>query len=151
MDKSKMTKIRVYENMQKEKKLALTIINENNNKMEEYRRENINKIKKEREKIKNNENKRQNDFYLKTLEDNKAETNRLKENFKKLEKLELKYMNSLNKTRQGLLRNNLQGFYIYKKDMTQITHLDLNQQVEKIFQNKEKLCIKKSEKYFISG
>ena len=59
MDKSKTTKIKDYENMQKEKKLALTIINENNNKMEEYGRENVNKIKKERENIKNNENKRQ--------------------------------------------------------------------------------------------
>ena len=153
MDKSKTTKIKDYENMQKEKKLALTIINENNNKMEEYGRENVNKIKKERENIKNNENKRQknleknaDNFYLETLEDNKAETNKLKEKLKKLEKLELKYMNSLNKTRQGLLRNNSQGYYIYKKDMTPITKLDLEQQMEKPFQNKEKTLYKKNQK-----
>ena len=153
MDKSKMTKIKDYENMQKEKKLAMTIINENNNKMEEYGRENVNKIKKEREKIKNNENKRQrnfektaDNFYLETLEDNKAETNKLKEKLKKLEKLELKYMNSLNKTRQGLLRNNSQGFYVCKKGVTPITKLDLDQQLEKPFQIKEKTMYKKNQK-----
>ena len=153
MDKSKMTKMKDYENMQKEKKLALSIINENNNKIEEYGRENVYKIKKEREKIKNNENKRQknfeknaDNFYLETLEDNKAETNKLKEKLKKLEKLEIKYMNSLNKTRQGLLRNNSQGFYVFKKGMAPITKLDLDQQMEKPFQNKERTMYKKNQK-----
>ena len=55
-------------------------------------------------------------------------------------------MNSLNKTRQGLLRNNSQGYYIYKKDMTPITKLDLEQQMEKPFQNKEKTLYKKNQK-----
>ena len=153
MDKSKMTKIKDYENMQKEKKLALNIINENNNKLEAYGRENVNKIKKEREKIKINENKKQlnfeknaDNFYLETLEDNKAETNKLKEKLKELEKLEIKYMNSLNKTRKGLLRNKSQGFNIYKKDMISITKLDLDQQMEKPFQNKEKTMYKKNQK-----
>ena len=47
-------------------------------------------------------------------------------------------MNSLNKTREGLLRNNSQGIYLYKKDMIPITRLDLDKQMEKPFSEKEK-------------
>ena len=145
MEKSKITKMKDYENMQKEKKLALSIINENNNKFEQYGRGNVNKIKKEREQIKKNETKKfQNmeksadNFYLETCEDNKNETNKLKNKLKKLEKLEIKYINSLNKTRQGLLRNNSQGFYLNKKEMVPITRLNLDKQMDKPFSGKDK-------------
>ena len=52
MEKSNMTKRKAYENMQKEKRLALSIINKNNNKIEKYGRGNVKKIQKEREQIK---------------------------------------------------------------------------------------------------
>ena len=145
MEKSKMAKMKDYENMQKEKKLALSIINENNNKIEEYGRGNVKKIKKEREQIKKNENKRQknlektaDNFYIETYEDNKLETNKLKNKLKKLEKLEMKYLNSLNKTRQGMIRNNSQGVNLYKKDMPPISKLDLEKQMDKTFSGKDK-------------
>lgn len=145
MEKSKITKLKDYENMQKEKKLALSIINENNNKFEKYGKGNVKKIKKEREQIKKNETKKiQNlektadNLYLETYEDNKLETNKLKNKLKKLEKLEMKYMNSLNKTRQGLLRNNSSGLYLNKKDMVPITKLNLDRQMDKPFAPKDK-------------
>ena len=159
MEKSKITKMKDYENMQKEKKLALSIINENNNKFENYGRGNVIKIKKEREQIKKNEAKKyQNleksadNFYLETCEDNKNETNKLKNKLKKLEKLEVKYMNSLNKTRQGLLRNNSQGYYLYKKDMMPITKLNLDKQMDKPFYGKDKTTTmyKKNQKNTVS-
>ena len=159
MEKSKMAKIKDYENMQKEKKLALSIINENNNKFEQYGRGNVNKIKKEREQIKKNETKKfQNmeksadNFYLETCEDNKNETNKLKNKLKKLEKLEIKYINSLNKTRQGLLRNNSQGFYLHKKEMMPITKLNLDKQMDKPFSGKDetKTMYKRNHKNTVS-
>ena len=159
MEKSKMAKIKDYENMQKEKKLALSIINENNNKFEQYGRGNDNKIKKEREQIKKNETKKfQNmeksadNFYLETCEDNKNETNKLKNKLKKLEKLEIKYINSLNKTRQGLLRNNSQGFYLHKKEMMPITKLNLDKQMDKPFSGKDetKTMYKRNHKNTVS-
>jgi hypothetical protein len=136
MDKSKTTKIKDYENMQKEKKLALSIINANNNKLERYGKRNVKKIQKEREQIKRNElNKQKNMgktadlYYLETCEDNKNETNKLKNKLKMLEKLEIKYMNSLNKTRQNMMRHNSEGVYFYKKDIAPITKLDLDKQI----------------------
>ena len=136
IEKSKITKIKNYENMQKEKKLALSIINANNNKLERYGKRNVKKIQKEREQIKRNElNKQKNMgktadlYYLETCEDNKNETNKLKNKLKMLEKLEIKYMNSLNKTRQNMMRHNSEGLYFYKKDIAPITKLDLDKQI----------------------
>ena len=132
IEKAKITKMKDYENMQKEKRLALSIIKENNNKFLKYGKKNVKKIQREREQIKQNEiNKQQNfgktnnSYYLETCEDNKNETNKLKNKLKMLEKLEIKYMNSLNKTRQGMLRTNSEGVYFYKKDMGPIQKLDL--------------------------
>lgn len=132
IEKAKITKMKDYENMQKEKRLALSIIKENNNKFLKYGKKNVKKIQREREQIKQNEiNKQQNfgktnnSYYLETCEDNKNETNKLKNKLKMLEKLEIKYMNSLNKTRQGMLRTNSEGVYFYKKDMVPIQKLDL--------------------------
>ena len=148
MEKSKLIKMKDYENMKKEKKLALSIIKDNKKKFKKYSKGNVNKIKKEREQFKKNEKKKFNNleksadnFYLETCEDNKNETIKLKNKLKKLEKLEMKYMNSLNKTRQGLLRNNSQGIYLYKKDMIPITKLDLDKQMEKPFSDKDKTKI----------
>ena len=50
MEKSKITKMKDYENMQKEKKLALSIINENNNKLEKYGKRNVKKNTKTKRK-----------------------------------------------------------------------------------------------------
>ena len=136
IEKSKIIKMKDYENMQKEKKLALSIINENNNKLEKYGKRNVKKIQKQRENIKKNEmNKQKNmgqtvdNYYLETCEDNRNETNKLKNKLKVLEKLEMKYMNRLNKTRQGLLRNNSVGVYFCKKDMAPIQKLDLDKHI----------------------
>ena len=142
IEKSKIIKMKDYENMQKEKKLALSIINENNNKLEKYGKRNVKKIQKQRENIKKNEmNKQKNmgqtvdNYYLETCEDNRNETNKLKNKLKVLEKLEIKYMNRLNKTRQSMLRNNSEGIYFYKKNMAPIKKLDL----EKYINNRKML------------
>ena len=137
MEKSKQTKIRNYEYMQKEKKLVLSKINENNNKFEEYGKGNVFKIKKEREQIKINEVKKLknvgksvDNYYMETLEDNIQETNKLKNKLKKLEKLETKYLNRLNQTKQGFMRNNSESVYFFKRDMVPIKKLDLDKQLE---------------------
>ena len=137
MEKSKQTKIRNYEHMQKEKKLVLSKINENNNKFEEYGKGNVIKIKKEREQIKKNEIKKLknvgksvDNYYLETCEDNIQETKKLKNKLKKLEKLETKYINRLNQTKQGFMRNNSEGVYFFKRDMVPIKKLDLDKQLE---------------------
>ena len=64
----------------------------------------------------------------------------------------MKYMNSLNKTRQGLLRNNSQAIYLYKKDVMPITKLDLDKQMEKPFyvKDKTKILYKRNHKNSVS-
>ena len=69
-------------------------------------------------------------YYLKSCENNKHETDKLKDKIKKLEKLEVEYINSLNETRQGITRNNSVGVYYFKREMTPVKKLDLNEQTE---------------------
>ena len=137
MEKSKLSKMKDYENMQKEKIKALSIIYENNHKLEKYIKNNVNKVKKVRENIKKNEiekhrnyEKLADSFYLETLEDNKIETNKLKNKLRQLEELETKYINKLNKTRQGMQRNNSEEVYFYKKDNRPIKKIDLDKQLD---------------------
>ena len=143
MEKNKLSKMRNYRQLQKEKKKALTLIDRNNHKFEKYGRNNVDKIKKEREKIKQNEIKKKrkhgksmDNFYLESCEDNKQETDKLKNKIKKLEQLEMKYINSINKTREGIARNNSVGVYYFKREMTPIKKLDLDEQVENKYNNR---------------
>ena len=143
MERNKISKMRNYQKLQKEKKKALTIIDRNNHKFEKYGRNNVVKIKKEREKIKQNEIKKQrkhgksmDNFYLESCEDNKQETDKLKNKIKKLEKLELKYIKSINKTREGIARNNSVGVYYFKREMTPIKKLNLDEQVDNKYNNR---------------
>jgi hypothetical protein len=75
-------------------------------------------------------------FYLESCEDNKQETDKLKNKIKKLEQLEMKYINSINKTREGIARNNSVGVYYFKREMTPIKKLDLDEQVENKYNNR---------------
>ena len=143
MERNKISKMRNYQKLQKEKKKALTIIDRNNHKFEKYGRNNVDKIKKEREKVKQNEIKKQrkhgrsmDNFYLESCEDNKQETDKLKNKIKKLEQLELKYIKSINKTREGIARNNSVGVYYFKREMTPIKKLDLDEQVDNKYNNR---------------
>ena len=52
IQKNKISKIRNYQKLQKEKKMVLTIIDRNNHNFEKYGKNNVVKIKKQREKIK---------------------------------------------------------------------------------------------------
>ena len=143
MERNKLSKMRNYKRLQNEKKKALTLIDKNNHKFEKYGRKNVNKIKKQREKIKQNELKKQrkhgksmDNFYLESCEDNKQETDKLKNKIKKLEQLEMKYINSINKTREGIARNNSVGVYYFKREMTPIKKLDLDEQVDNKYNNR---------------
>jgi hypothetical protein len=143
IQKNKLAKMRNYQKLQKEKKMALTIIDKNNHNFEKYGKNNVVKIKKQREKIKQNEIKRHkklgksmDNFYLESCEDNKHETDKLKDKVKKLEKLELKYINSINKSRQGIARYNSGGAYFIKNDMAPIKKLDLDGQLDNKYNNK---------------
>ena len=80
--------------------------------------------------------KRINDFE-KYKKEKEKEINKLKleeknkeDKIKKLEKLEVEYINSLNETRQGITRNNSVGVYYFKREMTPVKKLDLNEQTE---------------------
>ena len=136
-ENEKITKMTVYQNFQKEKKVILARINQNNSQYEKYGKENFNKIKKEREQNKENELKRQktigkkiDNYYYETCEDNKHETNNLKSKLKKLEKLEIKYMNSLNKARKDMFGNNYEGHVLFKREVIPVQKLDLDKQFE---------------------
>ena len=143
IQKNKISKIRNYQKLQKEKKMVLTIIDRNNHNFEKYGKNNVVKIKKQREKIKQNEIKRHrklgksmDNFYLESCEDNKHETDKLKDKVKKLEQLEMKYINSINKTRQGMARNNSGGAYFIKNDFAPIKKLNLDEQLDNKYNNK---------------
>lgn len=137
IQKNKLSKMRNYQKLQKEKKMALTIIDRNNHNFEKYGKNNVFKIKKQRERVKQNEIKRHkklgksmDNFYLESCEDNKQETDKLKDKVKKLEQLELKYINSINKSRKGIARNNSGGTYFIKNEMAPIKKMDLDEQLD---------------------
>ena len=137
IQKNKLSKMRNYQKLQKEKKMALTIIDRNNHNFEKYGKNNVVKIKKQRERVKQNEIKRHkklgksmDNFYLESCEDNKQETDKLKDKVKKLEQLELKYINSINKSRKGIARNNSGGTYFIKNEMAPIKKMDLDEQLD---------------------
>ena len=137
MEKNKNSKIQNYKKLQNEKKETLNIIHENNHNFEKYGKNNVKKIQKERQQVKRNElrklkyhGKSMDNYYLKSCENNKHETDKLKDKIKKLEKLEVEYINSLNETRQGITRNNSVGVYYFKREMTPVKKLDLNEQTE---------------------
>ena len=44
--------------------------------------------------------------------------------------METKYINRLNQTKQGFMRNNSEGVYFFKRDMVPIKKLDLDKQLE---------------------
>ena len=46
--------------------------------------------------------------------------------------MEVEYLNSINQTRQGFMRNNSMGGNYHKKDITPIKKLDLDEQIEGI-------------------
>jgi hypothetical protein len=149
-EKSKLNKMKNYENLKKEKELLLRIIKENNNKIEEYGKVTVNKIKKEREQIKKNEKKKLrileksvDNYYLETCEDNMQETNKLKNKLKNLEKLETKYLYKLNKTRKSFIRNNSEGVSFFKIKMSPLKKLDLDKYLEKLPLNGKELNKKK--------
>lgn len=136
IEKSKNDKMKVYQDLQKQKKLAKSKITENNRLYRNYGKSNINRIKLEREEAKKNELKKQKNhgktidhYYLETCEDNKQKTINLKNKIKKLEKLEMKYMNNLNKTRKGFNRNNSEH-YLYKKEMIPVEKLDFEKELD---------------------
>ena len=144
MQKTKISKMRNYKKLQNEKKMALTIISQNNHKFEKNNKKNIDRIKKQRERIKQNELKKQrkhgksmDNYYLESCEDNKIETDKLKDKIKKLEKLELKYINSINQTKKGLPRNNSVGVYFFQREITPIQKLDLEEIDNKYYNNKK--------------
>lgn len=137
LEKNKNSKIQNYKKLQNEKKETLNIIHENNYNFEKYGKNNVKKIQKERQEVKMNElrkmkhhGKSMDNYYLKSLETNKHETEKLKDKIKKLEKLEVEYINSLNETRQGITRNNSVGVYYFKREMTPVKKLNLNEQGE---------------------
>ena len=137
MEKTKNSKIRNYKKLLKDKKYGLNVIHENNHNFELYGKNNVIKIKEAREKIKKNEIKKQkkhgksmDNFYLETCENNKQETDKLKDKIKQLEKLEAKYLKNINETRKGIVRNNSAGIYYFKREMTPIRKLDLNEQMD---------------------
>ena len=154
MEKQKITKMKDYQNLKKEKMLVLAKINENNNQHEKYAKGNSNKIKKERELIKINELKKQktlgkkkDNYYYENCEDNKHETDSLKNKLKKLEKLEIKYMNKLNKSRKIIFGNNLEGNLLFKKEMLPVQKLDLeNQYGMRSFSSNARAVNKKNKK-----
>lgn len=136
MEKTKNSKLRNYKKLLKDKKIGLSIINENNQNFEKYGKNNVNKIKKERERTKKIEQMKHkkhgrsmDNYYVESCESNKHETDKLKDKIKKLEKMEDKYLNSINETRQGFLRNNSMGGYYYQRDMSPIKKLDLDEQI----------------------
>lgn len=136
IEKSKIGKMKVYQDLQKQKQLAKSKITENNRLYRNYGKSNINRIKLEREEAKKNELKKQRNhgktidhYYLETCEDNKQKAINLKNKIKKLEKLEMKYMNNLNKTRKGFNRNNSEH-YLYKKEMIPVEKLDFEKELD---------------------
>ena len=136
IEKSKIDKMKVYQDLQKQKKLALSKKTENNRLYRNYGKSNINRIKLEREEAKKNELKKQkkhgktiDHYYLETCEDNKQKTINLKKKIKRLEKLEMKYMNNLNKTRKGFYRNNSEH-YLYQKEMIPVEKLDFEKELD---------------------
>ena len=137
MEKTKFTKIKNYKKLMKEKKTGINIINENNKNFEKYGKNNVYKIKKEREDFKMKEIKKQknhgktmDNYYLESCEDNKQETDKLKDKIERLEKLETEYLNTINETRRGIIRNNSTGIYFIKRDMSPIQKLDLDEQMD---------------------
>jgi hypothetical protein len=155
MEKQKITKMKDYQNLKKEKMLVLAKIYENNNQHEKYAKGNSNKIKKERELIKLNELKKQktldkkkDNYYYESCEDNKHETDSLKNKLKKLEKLEIKYINKLNKSRKIIFgNNNLEGNALYKKEVIPVQKLDLeNQFVMRPFSSNDRAINTKNNK-----
>jgi hypothetical protein len=158
MEKQKITKMKDYQNLKKEKMLVLAKIYENNNQHEKYAKGNSNKIKKERELIKLNELKKQktlgkkkDNYYYENCEDNKHETDNLKNKLKKLEKLEIKYINKLNKSRQIIFGNKLEGNILFKKEVITVQKLDLeNQFVMRPFSSNDRAINKKNNNKFIN-
>lgn len=139
MEKTKNSKVKNYKKLLYDRKIGLNIINENNQNFEKYGKGNVNKIKKEREKTKKNEMMKQkkhgrsmDNYYVESCENNKHETDKLKDKIKKLEKMEVEYLNSINQTRQGFMRNNSMGGNYQKKDITPIKKLDLDEQIKGI-------------------
>jgi len=154
MEKQKITKMKDYQNLKKEKMLVLAKICENNNQHEKYAKGNSNKIKKEREQIKINELKKQktldkkkDNYYYENCEDNKHETDNLKNKLKKLEKLEIKYINKLNKSRQIVFGNNHEGNVLFKKEVVPLQKLDLENQLGiRPFSSNDRIINKKNNK-----
>ena len=137
MEKTKFSKMKNYKKLMKAKKTSLDIINENNKNFEQYGKNNVYKIKKEREDFKMKEIKKQknhgktmDNYYLESCEDNKQETDKLKDKIERLEKLETEYLNTINETRRGIIRNNSTGIYFIKRDMSPIQKLDLDEQMD---------------------
>lgn len=137
MEKTKISKIRNYRKLIKYKKYGQNVIHEINHNFELHGKNNVNKIKQEREKIKKDEIKKQqkhgksmDNFYLETCENNKQETDKLKDKIRQLEKLEEEYLKNINETRRGIVRNNSGGIYYFKREMTPIRKLDLNEQMD---------------------
>ena len=84
-------------------------------------------------------------YYLTSCENNRNETDKLKEKVKKLEKLENKYLKSLNETRLGFKRNNSGGIYYSKMDMTPMNNLESNEKNNRVSsQKKNKKTIAKN-------
>ena len=136
VEKSKICKMKDYQDLQKQKELAKSKITENKRLYRNYGKSNINRIKLEREEAKKNELKKQRNhgktidhYYIETFEDNKLKTINLKNKIKRLEKLEMKYMNNLNKTRKGFYRNNSEH-YLYKKEMIPVEKLDFEKELD---------------------
>ena len=69
-------------------------------------------------------------YYLESCEDNKQETDKLKDKIERLEKIESEYLNTINETRRGIIRNNSTGIYFNKRDMNPIQKLDLDEQMD---------------------
>ena len=116
---------------------------------------NVNKIKKEREDFKKNELKKQKNhgksmenYYLESCEDNKHETDKLRDKIRKLEELEVEYINNINETRRGIVRNNSVGIYYFNREMTPIKKLDLDEQIDS--NHNRKINLKKNHKNTIT-
>ena len=134
-DKIMMIKSENYKKMKNESQIASNKINENNKILKNHITRNVNKIKKGREQIKLNDKnklrffeKTSDNFYLETYEDNKKETDMLKNKLKELEKLELKYINTLNQTKQEMMRNNSELNKYDKREVALIEKIDLEKQ-----------------------
>ena len=83
-------------------------------------------------------------YYLESCEDNKHETDKLRDKIRKLEELEVEYINNINETRRGIVRNNSVGVYYFNREMTPIKKLDLDEQIDS--NHNRKINLKKNNK-----